>query len=215
MFALNRKNSTFNFKKADFPKLYDLLSKVDWSEMTNVKEVNAACDFFYNTLECIFEACVPKTSISKISRRSYPVWFDSTIINCLKHKARVLKKFRMYQCQRHLDEFKKLRSQAKFLIAKGYSEYVKSMEDTISHDPRKFWTFIQTKRGKSRIPGTIFVNGEAISDPCIIVNNFADYFKSVYTVSLDNNYSANMTTNNNILLPKISEDDILRQLREL
>ncbi|KYB24594.1 hypothetical protein TcasGA2_TC030943 [Tribolium castaneum] len=105
------------------------------------------------------------------------------------------------------------RSQAKFLIAKGYSEYVKSMEDTISHDPRKFWTFIQTKRGKSRIPGTMFVNGEAISDPCIIVNNFADYFKSVYTVSLDNNYSANMTKNNNILLPKISEDDILRQLR--
>ena len=61
-FQMNSSNKIFNFKKADFHKLYNQLVVTDWSFLQSSGNVNDACTKFYNTLNAILEDSVPKIS---------------------------------------------------------------------------------------------------------------------------------------------------------
>lgn len=47
------------FPKADFHKLYYLINRCDWSEFLACNKINVVLEKFYNTLNNIFDSCVP------------------------------------------------------------------------------------------------------------------------------------------------------------
>ena len=90
------------------------------------------------------------------------------------------------------------------------------MEKNITLDPKKFWSFVRSKRGVTRIPGTMFYNDECNSDPNIIVNSFADYFKSVFIDSSPLTDDVIFTkVNNTVSVTYISEDEIIGELKRM
>ena len=72
----------YNFRKGNYSKLYDLLSKVNWNCLNMYEDVDAAVDVFYNIIYSIFDDCFPE---KKQTTRNYPCWFTGDIIKKTKN----------------------------------------------------------------------------------------------------------------------------------
>lgn len=84
-------------------------------------------------------------------------------------------------------EFVRLRSLVKSLACAAYKGYVRRLGETIVADPRRFWSYVNSRRGSTRIGGVMRDgNGALLDNPQMIVNSFADYFASVFTPPSDN-----------------------------
>lgn len=60
----------YNFRKANFPDLYNSLSEIDWSFLFTYTDVNTACNAFYEKL--VFDHHIP---IYKAKKHRYPTWY--------------------------------------------------------------------------------------------------------------------------------------------
>jgi hypothetical protein len=91
------------------------------------------------------------------------------------------------------DKFKALRTEVKELIERDFRRNVKVSEEQISNDPARFWSFVNTRRKLTQNPTTMYLNGEQHMGNKPIVDAFAAYFSSVFTLPTD---PTNLTTAN-------------------
>lgn len=192
-FPPNREFKSYNFKKANFPELYNVLSSVDWTFMRNVTSVDYALDMFYNTLYNIFDIYVP---LYKQRNTQYPKWFNHDIIHIIKLKSKYHKKYISEGRIRDLNEFKRLRALAKIKIDEAYKQYMNNIENWLIAEPKSFWSFVQSKRGETRIPGRVHNNEIFYESPQSIVECFRDQFSRVYNDASDNSNSTFTNTSN-------------------
>lgn len=213
-FQMNSQPESFNFKKANFPLMYEMLTNVDWSFLNNIHDVNDACKQFYERLRIVFEATVPKLRVKQSSRFSYPPWFDFEIINCIRLKSSAHKEFKKSKNVYYKNLFIYYRSKSKTLIEAAYKRYIFNIQNSINCDPKKFWSFIHTKRKNTRIPGLMKFDNEELTSPEAIVNGFAEFFKSVYTTSDPNvNIEQKIYTNDSLSVLHFTEDEIQKTLK--
>lgn len=213
-FYMNKQSECFNFKKANFQRMYDLFLHTDWSTLYKTVVVDDACLIFYELLNGIFEETVPKSRI-KSKRRRYPPWFNPEIISALKNKQIAFKQYKILKTIEAYEEFKFYRSYCKQAICNSYKEYISNIENDLHHDPKRFWGFIQNKKGTSRIPASMNYINQNLEEPNLIVNAFADYFNSVYVPSNSciNTDDFNFSNSGCVSLPHISDDDVLGALK--
>ncbi|XP_063932652.1 uncharacterized protein LOC135144560 [Zophobas morio] len=106
-------------------------------------------------------------------------------------------------------------SLCKVLTITTYKNYMPNIQNEISSDPKKFWSYIHNKKGSSRIPGLMFYQNSELFNPVDIVNDFGTFFDSVFTVSNPNlnfSFTGPDLPSLTVAIPQISEDEIL-QLR--
>ena len=101
---------SFNFKKADFNKLYDDLCNIDWSYLSSFSHVNGACTQLYDKLNSVFLQSVPKTTPKNTS---YPPWFTGAIVKDIKQKSRLWNLYKGNNEVHYFNQFKALRSKIK------------------------------------------------------------------------------------------------------
>ena len=75
----------FNFRKANFNKLYDDLWCTDWSSVTKCTDVNQAVKTFYDLLYSTIKCSVP---FYTKNRSTFPPWFTADIIFNLIYQTR-------------------------------------------------------------------------------------------------------------------------------
>ena len=85
-FPMNKNPESYNFKKADYPRLYQTICNTNWDFLHSNLSVDKACSQFYDKLTQIFDESVPKMKPIK-SNRKFPAWFNSDIIVNLRIKA--------------------------------------------------------------------------------------------------------------------------------
>ena len=212
-FNINAETETFNFKKANFQRMYDMFLDVDWSLLYNTTDVDDACSIFYQQLNAIFQATVPKLRI-KSKQRHYPQWFNLEVISALHNKRLAFKQYKRLKTTESYEQFKYYRSYSKQLIFNSYKDYMSDIENRLHRDPKGFWGYIQKKRGNSRIPSSMHYNNRNLDQPNLIVNAFAEYFNSVYVLSKSCSRADDFTSESgSITPPQITEKDILTALR--
>ena len=120
-------------------------------------------------------------------------------------------------CLVALSKFRELRAIVKKDVSKAYSDFITHTEQTITSDPKHFWSFIQSKSRRSRIPGQMFdESGCRLDTPTKVVNGFSSYFSSVYLPSFlvsDSQPISNNVPSLNISF--ISENQILEAIKKL
>ncbi|XP_063921238.1 uncharacterized protein LOC135136039 [Zophobas morio] len=214
-FRMNNSVSNYNFKKANFPLLYELITNADWSFLENINNVNLACKKFYDKLYSLFDLSVPK-SIYR-DRRYYPPWFSSEIISNLRLKWSTYKQHKKLRSDQSYHLFNTQRAKCKKLIKEAHNHYLSSIENSIINDPSKFWAYIQNKKGSTRIPGVMCYNNEEISNPADIVNAFGNYFHSVFIHSTPIDPASlslqQCVFNNTVSVNEISVDDVRKHLQ--
>lgn len=197
---------SYNFKKSDFPSLYDCLLNANWSFLDGYTDVDTACDSFYQRLYSIFNMYVPTTSTRK---NCYPKWFTPEIIYYAKLKHTHWKNYKRHKSTYSLNEFRRLRALIKSLCSVAYSNYMSSVETNIINNPKDFWAYINTKKQRTRIPGRMTDGDRTMDDPQSIVDGFASFFKSVYvSPSLNTDDHDEVDVHHCVHLVCFSEDDV-------
>lgn len=212
----NSREIRYNFRCANYLKLYDQILCTNWTFMKNILDVNIACDSLYSVLNEKFASAVP---IQRNHSKKYPPWFTSEIIANIKDKDKARSNFKKYHIQIYQKKFQFLRRQVKNQIKISYFAYVQKIEDTVKQDPSKFWSFVNMKKRQSRIPNNMTYRNETLNNYHSIVNGFANFFGSVYLKS--NAQNLNITVDNfnllqrNIAINEITEDDIIMASKKL
>lgn len=207
---------SFNFRKANFPLLYQQLLEVDWSFLNEHNDVNTACQHFYDKLSQIFTIYVPKFTLPK-NKRKFPPWFNSEIIKNIRAKEKYLNIYKRTADINALNEFTRLRSKIKLDIKTAHESYTERAENNINQDPNKFWAYINSRKGMTNIPKDMYYNDEHLDNPEDIVNAYAKFFEKSF---LENNpaninLDDNSLNNNSINLVSFSEEDVLKALKKM
>nr|CAH7714150.1 unnamed protein product [Callosobruchus chinensis] len=177
-FLPNKVEHVFNFRKANYPLLYELVFSADWSDVLLSDDVDSASVKFEQILHGIFEKTVP---FKIVPRRKFPPWFSVETIRKIKQKHRAHKKFKKNGSQIHYEQFLLLRNEIKTRIADEHRNFVLQAEIGIKTDPSNFWSYIRNKKGNSRIPGIMRYGDQTYTNQQDIVNGFASYFSSIYS----------------------------------
>ncbi|XP_063902113.1 uncharacterized protein LOC135121766, partial [Zophobas morio] len=216
-FEGNGHNIRFNFKKANFPQLYAEIAAIDWTVINNIDNVNLACDYLYDTLYKIFSKHVRTCKFSNLTD-TYPVWFTKTIINNIKLKKHYWNEYRKTKSPHILENLRCLRQQIERDIRNNYDIFLRNTQNSILNDPKTFWSFVNSKKRTTSIPGVVVHEDQEFSSSQAIVNVFAQFFAGVYVkhvcedvcVSKDDCGGVNMMHNF-----KIDEDMIVRAGKKL
>ena len=202
----------YNFYKANFPLLYQLLVETDWNFLMDMRDVDLAVSAFYKQLYALLDQCVPLYKSRKNNIYRYPSWYTKNIIHELKEKSRLHRLWRETKSNCIYEILKRKRSTIKSLIDTAYSAFTDRAENSIKADPKCFWRYIHQKRNKSRIPCSMTLNGVSFDFPGDILNAFADYFSSVYVVSRDCSNLASPNYTSVVLLQNLCEAEVLESL---
>lgn len=182
----------YNYKKANFLLLYELLKETNWNSLELFDEINSAVDEYYKLLYAIIDVCVPKVNNKK--RQKYPIWFSNEIIADLK-----LKKYhhkRKNASDYHLQEFRRLRTKTKASIANAYHQYIESVENEITVNVNGFWNFVNTKKADQTEVHEYYYQGQAIATEVEAVQSFANYFRNVYNTNSSYNIESLLSESN-------------------
>jgi hypothetical protein len=197
-----RGEERFNFRKANPLGLYDCIANCDCSFLHAVNDVNVAVGLFYEKLYDMFRQFVP---LNRANSSHYPVWYTTDIIRKLKHKFQVFKRYKKTKSRSTLIEFRTLRCDLKISINAAYHEYISTVEQQLTHDPRCFWSFVNHKRKSSTIPSVMQLDEVEYSTPHTIANAFLSYFEKNFSSPSMTNFQFNNPCNNNYIhLPSIS-----------
>jgi hypothetical protein len=204
------RSSSFNFRKCNFVALYDALNGVDWSFLSACATVECAVSDFYSVLNEVFRCHVP---LRGRCSGSYPVWFNKNLITLLKKKNRAWRRYKTTGSVYDFETFKSLRRCFKTDVAAVYSEYVRRVNNDIKTDPKKFWSFLNSKNNSSSIPASMVYNNATITDPQIIVDSFADHFSKSFTRDAASTIPSASLPYDNLTLTRVSNDDVLKALK--
>nr|CAH7727822.1 unnamed protein product [Callosobruchus chinensis] len=214
-FRSNRDLKMFNFRKANFPLMYHLVSQISWNNVIECTDVNEAVEQLENNLKNIFELSVPyKISTS----RKYPPWFSRNTIKEIRQKELAHKLYKKHKSGIYYDRFHNLRSSVKRKINEDYRIFLNNAENSISSDPTQFWNFIRNKKGNSRIPGVMRMDDCVFENEQDIVNAFGRYFSGVYNipdVNLADNLPQKYFNLPPISITTVTEADVIKSSKKL
>ena len=203
---------TYNFRKANFPALYDSLAQMNWTDIYSCTEVNQACDILYAKLYSTCDQFVPKTK--KVSTTTYPIWFTRDIIEDCKMKKKMHNRYRRTKSEDNKKRLREMESCLRTKIKLAYKDFISNAETNISRDPKKIWSFINRKRNESRIPGTMKYGNKLLQDGQEIVNSFAENFKNSFTDQA-NNRKKDKVFYQHMGNLRITEEMVQKQIKKL
>ncbi|KAG5862953.1 hypothetical protein JTB14_016378 [Gonioctena quinquepunctata] len=112
-------NEQYNFEKADFLKMYNLLKEIDWNPMNKIRDIDSLVEKFYIMFEEVLRECVP---LVRKSERLYPTWFNYYIISQLRKKNYLRTQLKKNKNVYHHQVYKYFRNKTKLDIKKAYDE---------------------------------------------------------------------------------------------
>ena len=170
-------NPRYNFRKANYPGLYEDLFFADWSCLDGATNVDEMVDSFYTKLYAMLSRHVP---VCGTVRAAYPPWFTSEIVRNVKTKDYHRRRYARTGVEYHLTEFRRLRLLIKRQIDESYRSFTSRARADVCRDPKSFWSYVNLKRGTSRIPAVMRDESGEYSDPVKILNAFAGTFSGAF-----------------------------------
>nr|CAI5847086.1 unnamed protein product [Callosobruchus analis] len=200
-----RPSSVFDFRKANLEVLYEQLLFTDWSFLNDLKDVDAACTQFYDTLNLIFSYCVPKYKT-----------FNKQIIPNIRHKEILFRALKRRHDNVTEDQYKNLRQGIKQSVDNAYKNYIRTIENNVKRDSTKFWHFVHSKKGQCSVPNNMTYNDINLSNPQDIADSFADFFAESLSVDNLSSYVGRQEFNSNpLVLTSVTPDQVFGALKRL
>lgn len=184
---LSARRTVRRFYAADYGVIRQAIMNVDWEEHLSLCDVNSAVDNFYKVLNTIIECHVPQRTLNNGS--SFPIWYSRCLINLIKKKQKIHKKWKTYNRLSDYMEFSYLRKEIKLLQTSCYKSYIDKTETNIKNNIKNFWSYIKSKKGTNFIPDTLYYDNVTENDGLSIANMFNSFFQSVFE-----NESANFSS---------------------
>ena len=208
--------NVYNYKKANFNVIIQLLTLVFWGDFNSFQTVNEAFTSFYDILFSVIKDNVP---LVKVKVRSYPHWYDHDLIKMIKQKDKARRAFikagRIMDSQLYHD-FSLLRAKVKKAQLLCYNTFMLLLGEEIKDNPKRFWTHVNSLKKGCSIPEVMFLNNIQVTGYSSVVKAFSLYFKSLFQFSECDNLPY-CTYNNAPLfhMPLITAKDVCDQLSSI
>ncbi|KAI5647019.1 phosphotyrosine interaction domain (PTB/PID) domain-containing protein [Phthorimaea operculella] len=210
----------WNFSKANFELMSQLIRDADWSPVLEARDVDLAVDNFYLIIYRIFDISVPKKARPKGIVKKYPVWFSRDIIKDLEYKAVVHREWKATGNRNIYNIFSKLRADLKLRLPEAYNHYIKRIQLTIQNNPEEFWRHIDNLRTSGGFTSRVSYQG-VFSEGQDAANVFTKFFSSSFLPHVPelNADSINMHDNggsaNYVHIDKITPIEVELALKKL
>lgn len=172
--------TAYNFKKADFDVIYQLLACISWSNLDNFSSVNDALCHVYDIIFAVMKDTIPTV---KIDSKKFPYWYDKDLISLIRQKERVRNIFVKNGRNKSSDNYRQfceLRRQIKTKQKQRQLEYVTDIGKEMKKNSKRFWSYVKKLKTTSGMPQEMSYNKKCYSNYESIVTAFNDFFKSVF-----------------------------------
>ena len=170
-------------KKFDFRKVEVLKQNIS-KRLARFHETTTA-DRAANLLTLVIENEIEHLSSKCSSRRSTPIqpWMSYAILNSIKNKNKLHKKFVLNRTAENKSSFQKYRNLLNRVIQRAKKLYYERKFSENSDNPRKLWKYllecVKKNKTKPQLPNTFELNGNSISSPSEIASEFNNYFTTI------------------------------------
>ena len=183
------KRQIFNFKKANWTKLNENFSTINWSTIINDghNDVEIAWSKFKKIFFEKANIHIPKL---KIKPQFQPPWYDSEVHELCRQKERLRSKFKNSKADADYMKYSKCRSDVKKLVKQKMRDNFSDDNDTALIN-KKFWSHVKASTNSHRIPESVHYkechHRDHFRQAEIFNTFFFDQFseKSNYNIPLD------------------------------
>ena len=175
----NNLTSSFNFRRAHIPSLYNAILEISWLKVLAASDANTAVDYFYAELYYVLERFVPKTTPKK--RKVYPPWFTTDIKQKLRQKYLNWRHYKKTGNGMFLTRFRELRSEVKQNLRVSCADFIRQTESQIDMQPNKFWSFVNSRSSKHAFPDHILYEGRTLDNKREVIEGFASHFAKCFS----------------------------------
>lgn len=204
-----------NYSKCNYELVKGEISSSAWTQILSSSGIDECIEIFYNVLYEIIKKNTP--TFGHKSKKDYPIWYSNGLIRCIVEKNKYHKRFKKYGNPRDYDSFSMLRSRCRILMRESHKTYLLSVEDSLKTNPRCFWRYINSKKGRVTVPQTMSFGKETTSDSQGICELFSKFFGSVFEHPSVNHLNPTININDCDLLSglHIDEIQILNKIKHL
>jgi len=163
---------------ADFEKMCDLLSNIDWYGNLTLLSIHKAWEFFTIQFNDILAEC-----ILLIKRRKKKNVYVSSDAQCLKNRRNKL--WKKYVTTKSVDDFCRysiVRNELRKLTRTLRSDYERNLTLNIKNNPKAFWRFVNSRlKVHPTIDGLQRLDGSTAHTDRAKAETLNHFFTSVFT----------------------------------
>lgn len=175
------KRTVYNFNKADYNAIKNDLNNCELlSGITaggNVHEVDKMWQSFHHNLTTIINKHIPKV---KVRNTHSPPWIDCEVLTACRKKLLAFRVAMKHRKPNTWKKFTKLRNHVKHLMKVKYNCFIMDLAGNLSDNPKKFWSFIQSRTKSRASPSVIIKEGHKYMESSVKANIFNNFFHSVF-----------------------------------
>ena len=187
-----RKRKTLNFKKANWEGLNKALNSVKWDNLLGHDESETAWRKFKLVLSSLIDKFIPSVVVKE---NHHPPWFDDETFKMHQKKTRLRLKYKESGLLNDYDRYSECRKQFKVLLNEKMQSYVEDEYDP-SLISKKFWKYLKSTSGGSRVPETVNYGSRFRNNPGgqseLFNEFFCDQFSEASNYDIDIDFSHDM-----------------------
>lgn len=168
----------YDFKRADFNTISDVLSTIDWVDVLDNDDVDAAVETFSNIMNYVIDRHVPKRVSSE---HNHAPWQTAELRSMKAAKRAALRHYSKHRTLSLRNYYVRLNNAYQRMSQSCYRTYIKNMQSKLKSNPKSFWKFVNDQRKEAGLPTTMIHDGNWSSDPQTVCDFFADKFGSVFS----------------------------------
>ena len=170
---------TYSFQRGDYNKMRSKLQDLNWDRELDNKDTESAWSTFKNKMTELIEENIPKRRPS--GKSSHP-WITKEVRQAINKKNQAWNHYKRNKTPELWEVFKATRNSCHRVTKKAKSDYELSLANDIGDNPKKFWQYVNNKRGCNReFPTMIDDENKILQEDEDKANGFNKYFSSVFT----------------------------------
>ncbi|XP_053698842.1 uncharacterized protein LOC128745791 [Sabethes cyaneus] len=167
--------SEYNFRKTNFDALNGLLCQMDWSDVYATVNVDDAVTAFNNKLRRCFSEVVPPFKPPK-----NPPWSNARLRYLKRQRSKMLKKYCLHKNQFSKCQFEEASRVYRCYNRLLYRRHLNLTESSLRRHPKRFWTFVNSKRKDYGLPTCMKLGDLTASTVDGKCELFASHFGNVF-----------------------------------
>jgi hypothetical protein len=154
---------------------------------------------------------VPKSKTRNI--HDHP-WIDKELLSLIKRKNKQRLKANRTGCVHDAQKFKDLRRLTKQLISQKKKEYATKLRDSVTENPKRFWSFVKSSRSVKITANFLRDNQSFITDSRDKANLLNSFFHSVFSPAQATTTTSNLPLSSDTALSNIqlTENEVFKAL---
>lgn len=206
----------FLFTKGNYDAINEELISIDWTLEFSTRSFEESIEFFYSVFRLLRDRHIPSKFVNN---KNFPTWYSPSLKKVIKEQYKHYRKFKQYGNRCDLESMKLLRSRAKDLESKCYSDYVASIENSIVDNPKNFFGFVKARLKSNVMPNTMTYRDILVNTGESICKAFSDYFESNFINSgnqkIVNDSLDNLSSTSDVSSIFVSQENVYKLLQKL